>query len=60
MSKKYQWYLGSLCLLGLAMIVAATWKYGAGVSSDAVRILSTVENKLAGRGLVDLNGALLT
>ena len=60
MSKKYQWYLGSLCLLGLAMIVTATWKYGAGVSSDAVRNLSTVDSLLAGRGFVDLNGNLLT
>src|SRR5512146_3055603 len=60
MSKKYQWYLGSLCLLGLAMVVTATWKYGAGVSSDAVRNLSTVDSLLAGRGFVDLNGVLLT
>ena len=60
MSRKYQWYLGSLCLLGLAMIIVATWRYGAGVSSDAVRNLSTVDSLLAGRGFVDLNGALLT
>jgi hypothetical protein len=60
MSKKYQWYLGSLCLLGLVMIVVATWKYGAGVSSDAVRNLSTVDSMLAGRGFVDLNGNLFT
>ena len=60
MSRKYQWYLGSLCLVGLAMIVIATWRYGAGVSSDAVRILSAVDSLLAGRGFVDLNGVLLT
>ncbi len=56
MSRKYQWYLGSLCLLGLVMIVIATWRYGAGVSSDAVRNLSTVDSLLAGRGFVDLHG----
>ena len=60
MSRKYQWYLGSLCLFGLAMIVAATWRYGAGVSSDAVRNLSTVDSLLAGRGFVDLYGKPLT
>ncbi len=60
MSRKYQWYLGSLCLLGLAMIIIATWRYGAGVSSDAVRNLSTVDSLLAGRGFTDLNGFLLT
>lgn len=60
MTRKYQWYLGSLCLLGLVMIAAATWRYGAGVSSDAVRNLSTVDSLLAGRGFVDLNGNLLT
>lgn len=42
------------------MILTATWKYGAGVSSDAVRNLSAVDSMLAGRGLVDLNGVLLT
>ena len=42
------------------MIVAATWRYGAGVSSDAVRNLSTVDSLLAGRGFVDLYGKPLT
>lgn len=60
MSRKYQWYLGSLCLVGLVMVVVATWKYGAGVSSDAVRNLSAVDSLLAGRGFVDLNGYSLT
>ena len=42
------------------MIVTATWRYGAGVSSDAVRNLSTVDSLLAGRGFVDLYGMPLT
>lgn len=42
------------------MIAMATWTYGAGVSSDAVRNLSTVDSLLAGRGFVDLYGMPLT
>jgi len=42
------------------MIVIATWRYGAGVSSDAVRNLSAVDSLLAGRGFTDLNGNPLT
>ncbi|MGE5073103.1 MAG: hypothetical protein ACM3MF_06715 [Anaerolineae bacterium] len=39
------------------MILLTTSKYGAGVSSDAARNLSTADNLLAGNGFVDMIGA---
>ena len=42
------------------MVLIATSKYGAGVSSDAVRNLSAVDSLLDGRGFTDLNGQPLT
>lgn len=41
------------------MVMVATSRYGAGVSSDAARNLSTADNVLAGRGLIDLVDAPL-
>lgn len=46
-----------LALLGLVFVLITTSKYGAGVSSDAVRAMSTAEGLLAGRGFVDFVGA---
>ncbi len=43
--------------MGLAMVLLVTSRYGAGVSSDAGRNLSTAENLLRGKGFVDLAGA---
>jgi hypothetical protein len=54
--RRYQLFLGVLTIVGLALILAATSKYGAGVSSDAARNLSTADNVLAGRGLIDMVG----
>jgi len=54
--KKFQIYLTLLALVGLVFILLATAKYGAGVSSDAGRNLSTADSLLNGRGFVDFAG----
>jgi len=54
--KKFQIYLTLLALAGLVLILLATAKYGAGVSSDAGRNLSTADNLLKGRGFIDFAG----
>ncbi len=54
---KFKIYLSILAIVGIIFVLIATSKYGAGVSSDAVRNLSTAENLLAGKGFVDLTGA---
>ena len=46
-----------LALLGFLFTLVTTWKFGAGVSSDAVRALGTAESLLAGKGFVDNIGA---
>ena len=55
--KKFQIYLTLLALVGLIFVLVATSKYGAGVSSDAGRNLSTADNLLHGKGFVDFAGA---
>ena len=54
--KRFKIYLSVLAFAGLVLILITTSKYGAGVSSDAVRNLSTAANLLAGKGFVDLTG----
>lgn len=44
-------------MAGIAIALIATSKYGAGVSSDAARNLSTADNLLMGKGFVDMVGA---
>jgi hypothetical protein len=53
---KFQIYLSLLALIGLSFILLTTSKYGAGVSSDAARNLSTADSLLAGKGFVDMLG----
>lgn len=48
--------LTMLSLLGVGLAWAATSLYGAGVSSDAVKNMSTAESLLAGRGFFDHAG----
>ncbi len=55
--KKFQIYLTLLALAGLVFILLATAKYGAGVSSDAGRNLSTADSLLKGKGFVDFASA---
>ena len=49
--------LALLALLGFVFTLVTTWKFGAGVSSDAVRAMAAAENLLAGKGFVDNIGA---
>ncbi len=53
-------YLAILSIAGGATIYLATSKIGPGVSTDAAMMLSTAENVLRGRGLVDYRGVELT
>src|SRR5512147_1370559 len=53
----YRMALAVLALLALAFGLITTSKYGAGVSSDAVRAMSTAEGLLGGRGFVDFVGS---
>lgn len=55
--RQYRISLILLALLGLAFALITTSKYGAGVSSDAVRAMSTAEGLLAGKGFVDFVGS---
>lgn len=53
---RFALYLSILSALGLGLILLTTSKYGAGVSSDAARNLSTADSLLAGKGFVDMLG----
>jgi hypothetical protein len=50
--KRFLTFLLILSLVGCAVIWLATSAYGAGLSSDAVRIISAGQNFVEGRGLV--------
>ena len=54
---RFRVFLSVLALAGLVFILLTTSKYGAGVSSDAARNLSTADSLLAGKGFVDMVGA---
>jgi hypothetical protein len=56
---RYRVALTALALVGISLVIVATSKYGAGVSSDAARNLSTADSLMAGRGFVDMVGAPL-
>lgn len=53
---KFRIFLVVLSAVGLVLILLTTSKYGAGVSSDAARNLSTADSLLAGKGFVDMLG----
>lgn len=55
--KRYHIFLACLALFGLIFVLLTTARYGAGVSSDAVRAMSTAEGILAGKGFTDFVGA---
>ncbi len=54
--EKYRLFLLILSAIGLVFILLTTSKYGAGVSSDAARNLSTADSLLRGKGFVDMLG----
>ncbi len=56
---RFRTFLLILSAFGIGFILLATSKYGAGVSSDAARNLSTADSLLAGQGFVDMVGAPL-
>jgi hypothetical protein len=53
---RFRLYLFVLSAIALGLVLVATSKYGAGVSSDAARNLSTADSLLQGKGLVDMVG----
>src|SRR5512143_1135157 len=53
---QFRIFLLALSAIGLILILLTTSKYGAGVSSDAARNLSTADSLLAGKGFVDMLG----
>jgi hypothetical protein len=55
--KRFRVFLVGISLLGLVFVLVTTSRYGAGVSSDAVRAMSTAEGLLAGKGFTDFVGA---
>ncbi|MBI5294185.1 MAG: hypothetical protein HY869_01830 [Chloroflexi bacterium] len=55
--RSYRIGLAGLALLAFLFTLITTFKYGAGVSSDAVRAMATAESLQAGRGFVDNIGA---
>lgn len=52
----YRYFLLACCLAGAGLVLAATSRYGAGVSADAVKSMSTAESLLAGDGFFDHSG----
>jgi hypothetical protein len=50
---KFQIFLTLAALAGLVLVLSVTWKFGAGVSSDAVRNLAAADSLLAGKGFLD-------
>src|SRR5512142_173279 len=53
---KFRGFLAILCALGVVLVLITTSRYGAGVSSDAARNLSTADSLLQGKGFVDMLG----
>ncbi len=56
MSKSFFLFLIALSLVGGGLVLLATSLYGAGVSADAAKNMSTAESLLAGRGFFDHSG----
>ena len=57
--KPFLYYLIALSLAGGGLVLLATSLYGAGVSADAAKNMSTAESLLAGRGFYDHAGGAL-
>ena len=56
MPRSYSIFLFVTIFCGLVVVIIATIPFGVGVSADAVRILSTADNLLKGRGFFDYSG----
>ena len=57
--RPFLYYLIALSLTGGILVLLATSLYGAGVSADAAKNMSTAESLLAGRGFYDHAGGAL-
>jgi hypothetical protein len=58
--KIFKYYLLALVMLGMASAFLVTYRYGAGLSTDGARYLSSAENLMRGNGLSDYLGEPLT
>ena len=58
-SKVFLYFLIGLSLAGGGLVLLATSLYGAGVSADAAKNMSTAESLLVGRGFFDHSGQAL-
>ena len=57
--RSFLYFLIALSLAGGVLVLIATSLYGAGVSADAAKNMSTAESLLAGRGFYNHNGSPL-
>lgn len=57
--RNFTYFLITLSLAGAGLVLLATSLYGAGVSADAAKNMSTAESLLAGRGFFDHSGQAL-
>jgi len=51
--RRYQIFLTVAALVGLVFVLSVIWKFGAGVSSDAIRNLAAADSLLAGKGFLN-------
>ncbi len=58
-NKKFLVYLIILSITGCVIVWLATLSFGAGLSSDAIRIISAGQNFIEGRGVITSSGAPL-
>jgi len=58
--KIFKYYLLALAVIGMSFAFLVTYRYGAGLSTDGARYLSTAENLIHGKGFYDYLGEPLT
>jgi hypothetical protein len=58
--KAFSFYLLFISLLGMLFAFVVTFRYGAGLSTDGARYLSTSENLINGKGFIEYLGIPLT
>jgi hypothetical protein len=58
--KIFKYYLLALAVIGMSFAFLVTYRYGAGLSTDGARYLSTAENLINGKGFYDYLGEPLT
>jgi len=58
--KIFSYYLLAISLLGMLFAFIVTYRYGAGLTTDGARYLSTAENLINGNGFIEYLGVPLT